>query len=70
MSAAGHQKYNSDMFHYLSRRTPTDYLAFNNDLSVHDSVVALKKIISTVMRKSSSSQVQGISQSPHIGNRQ
>ncbi len=70
MSAAGHQKYNSDMFHYLSRRTPTDYLAFNNDLSVHESVVALKKIISTVLRKSSSSQVQGISQSPHIGNRQ
>ncbi len=69
MSVAGHRKYNSDMFHHLSRRTPTDYLAFNNDSAVHESVIALKRMISTVTGKPSSDRGQGISKAPHIGNR-
>ena len=41
VTRAGHAAYNRDMFDTLARRTPSFYLAFNNDGTLEDSVAAL-----------------------------
>ncbi|WP_299871917.1 hypothetical protein [uncultured Cocleimonas sp.] len=45
MTEQGILHYNQDMFNCHSLRSPTDYLAFNNDCSLEDSVEALTTIL-------------------------
>jgi len=45
MTEQGILHYNEDMFNCHSKRSPTDYLAFNNDCSLNDSVEALTEIL-------------------------
>ena len=48
MTAAGHSAYDRDMFDHFTRRVPTDYVAFNNDGLLSESLPALSKIIASL----------------------
>lgn len=45
ITRAGHAAYDRDMFHELSRRVPTNYLAFNNDQPLFEAVSAMQCIL-------------------------
>ncbi|MCX6865640.1 MAG: hypothetical protein NTV46_05365 [Verrucomicrobia bacterium] len=45
MTQAGHEIYDTAMFHYFSRRVPTDYVAFDNHGLLDDSAAALSRIV-------------------------
>lgn len=47
ITKVGHAKYNNDMYQHFSQRRPTDYVAFNNELSLAESTSALASIIAT-----------------------
>lgn len=49
MTAAGHSAYDRDMFDHFTRRVPTDYVAFNNDGSLSESLPALSKILASLI---------------------
>ncbi len=52
MTLAGHTAYDRDMFNHLTRQTPTDYIAFNNDGAVDDSAQALVHLLQLVEKGS------------------
>lgn len=45
MTASGHKAYDNAMFQHHANRRPTDYLCFNNDLSLEEAHPALARII-------------------------
>jgi hypothetical protein len=45
MTRAGHQIYDDAMFHHFTRRTPTDYLVFDNQRPLEESAAALSRIL-------------------------
>jgi hypothetical protein len=45
MTPAGHAAYDRDMFEQLTRRTPTDYVGFHNDLPLDEALTALRGIL-------------------------
>jgi|GEM_PF-738042 len=48
MTPTGHAAYDRDMFEQLTRRTPTDYVGFHNDLSLDEALIALRGILTDI----------------------
>ena len=45
VTETGYAVYNMKMFRHFSRRTPTDYLLFNNDGGIEGSAAALARCL-------------------------
>lgn len=56
MSEAAISRYNHDMFHHFTNAVPTDYLVFNNDGTLEESVEALGLIIPQLSLKTGNIQ--------------
>jgi hypothetical protein len=54
MTESGHRQYDHDMFQEFSQRSPTDYIAFNNDLTVNESAQSLSRIVLSLWRSDES----------------